>query len=131
LSRITLGEHIRKHRLVLQMSRKQAAVRLGVGPETVRHWEAGETKPPIERVPAVLQFLGYDPFPDQRSFAIGFSPQDDGMVNPGGEDEFSKLRPSLPIVERATINAILWNPRTDEILCLDWEKFGWRRLCNM
>lgn len=42
------------------------------------------------------------------------------------EDEDSKLHPNLPIVERANMNAILWNPKTDEVLCLDWRKFGWR-----
>ena len=42
------------------------------------------------------------------------------------EDEESKLRPDLPIVERNTINAILWNSQTDKFLCLDWEKFGWK-----
>ncbi len=42
------------------------------------------------------------------------------------EDEYSKPRPDLPVIERKTINAVLWNPRTDEFLCLDWEKFGWR-----
>lgn len=42
------------------------------------------------------------------------------------EDESSKLQPDVPIVERDTINAILFNPRTSEVLCLDWEKFGWK-----
>jgi len=42
------------------------------------------------------------------------------------EDENSKIHPGLPIVERETINAVLWNPKTNEILCLDWEKFGWK-----
>ncbi len=42
------------------------------------------------------------------------------------EDEESKLNPDLPIVERATINAIIYNPKTDEVLCLDWEKFNWK-----
>ena len=42
------------------------------------------------------------------------------------EDEESKLHPNLPIVERNTINAILWNYQTGEFLCLDWEKFGWK-----
>lgn len=42
------------------------------------------------------------------------------------EDESSKMRPDLPIVERETVNAILWNPRTNEALCLDWLKFDWR-----
>lgn len=42
------------------------------------------------------------------------------------EDEDSKLNPELPIVERATINAIVYNPATDKVLCLDWEKFNWK-----
>jgi transcriptional regulator with XRE-family HTH domain len=64
----TLGEHIKRRRLVLKMTKRQTAVRLGVGPETVRHWESGETKsPPVERIPAILEFLGYDPFVDPGS----------------------------------------------------------------
>ena len=42
------------------------------------------------------------------------------------EDEQSKLIPGQPMVERDTINAILRNPITDEYLCLDWQKFGWK-----
>ena len=42
------------------------------------------------------------------------------------EDKESALRPDLPIVERDTINAILYNPKTNEYLCLDWEKFNWK-----
>lgn len=41
------------------------------------------------------------------------------------EDEDSKLEPDFPIVERPTINAILWDPHNDQVLCLNWEKFGW------
>jgi len=60
----TLGEHAKKRRLILKLTKKQAGLRLGVTPETVRHWESGETNsPPVERIPAILEFLGYDPFP--------------------------------------------------------------------
>ncbi len=41
------------------------------------------------------------------------------------EDEKSKINPDFPIVERDNINAVIFNPKTNEILCLDWEKFGW------
>ena len=48
---------------MLKMTKRQAAMPLGVGPGTVRHWESGETNsPPVERIPAILEFLGYDPF---------------------------------------------------------------------
>ena len=42
------------------------------------------------------------------------------------EDEESKLRPNVPIIERNNINAIVFNPTTNEILCLDWKKFNWK-----
>lgn len=41
------------------------------------------------------------------------------------EDEKSKINPDFPIVERDNINAIIYNPKTHEVLCLDWEKFDW------
>ena len=63
----TLGEHVRKHRLGLKLSQRQVADRLGVNPWTVLNWEKGHTEPPIEAVPAIVQFLGYDPFPEPRS----------------------------------------------------------------
>lgn len=39
-------------------------MRLGVTPQTVLHWEKGQTEPPIESIPAIILFLGYDPFPE-------------------------------------------------------------------
>lgn len=42
------------------------------------------------------------------------------------EDEESKLDPNLPMVERDTINAIIFDSTKDLVLCLDWEKFNWR-----
>ncbi len=41
------------------------------------------------------------------------------------EDEQSKLLPDQPIVERNTINAIIYNRAKNEVLCLDWPKFDW------
>lgn len=42
------------------------------------------------------------------------------------EDEDSKMLSGVPIIERETIYAVVYNPVTDSILCLDWEKFGWK-----
>jgi transcriptional regulator with XRE-family HTH domain len=63
----TLGEHVRKRRLELGLTQRQAAEPLGVNPWTVLNWEKGHTEPPIESIPAILQFLGYDPFPKSKS----------------------------------------------------------------
>jgi len=47
--------------------KKEAARRLGVTPQTIRHWKIEKTRPPMERIPAILRFLGYDPFPEPKS----------------------------------------------------------------
>ena len=60
----SLGEHIRKRRLELRLSQKEAACRLGWSWRTVFNWENGKTKPAIESIPAIIEFLGYDPFPE-------------------------------------------------------------------
>ncbi|MEW6312975.1 MAG: helix-turn-helix domain-containing protein [Pseudomonadota bacterium] len=62
-----LGEHIRKRRLELGLTQKQVGDRLGVNPWTVLNWEKGKTEPPITFTPAILQFLGYDPFPASKT----------------------------------------------------------------
>jgi transcriptional regulator with XRE-family HTH domain len=60
----TFGEHVRKRRLELRLTQKQVAERLGVNPWTVLNWEKDHTEPPIEFMPAIIRFLGYDPFPE-------------------------------------------------------------------
>ncbi len=44
------------------------------------------------------------------------------------EDETSKRQPGFPTVERDTVNVLVWNPETEEMICLDWTNFGWRTL---
>lgn len=65
----TLGERVRKRRLELRLTQKQAAKRLGVSPWTVLNWEKNHTEPPIESMGAIIRFLGYDPFPVAKSVA--------------------------------------------------------------
>ena len=59
----TLGEHLKKKRLLLGVTQEQAAKALGVNPWTVMNWESGRFEPPIRSVPGIIAFLGYDPFP--------------------------------------------------------------------
>jgi DNA-binding transcriptional regulator YiaG len=59
----TLAEHIKRRRLELGLTRKQAAERLSVDPLSVSTWETGRRQPLIRSMPAILEFLGYDPFP--------------------------------------------------------------------
>jgi len=58
----TFGEHIKRCRRIRQLTQKQAAKLLGVSPFTVLNWEKNRTAPPIRAMPAILRFLGYNPF---------------------------------------------------------------------
>ena len=41
------------------------------------------------------------------------------------ESKQSRLLPDLPIVERDNVTVVIYDPSTDTVLCLDWEKFDW------
>ncbi len=59
-----MGEHVRKRRGELKLSQREAGRLLGVTSFTVLNWEKGKTEPPIAALPAILRFLGYNPFPE-------------------------------------------------------------------
>ena len=63
----TLGEHLRRRRLELELTQKQAAARLGVSSWTILNWEKGHTEPPVGSIPAITYWLGYDPFRESRT----------------------------------------------------------------
>jgi transcriptional regulator with XRE-family HTH domain len=63
----TLGDHMRKHRLDLQLLQKQVADQIGVDELTVTNWERNATVPAIRHIPAIIRFLGYDPLPSSNS----------------------------------------------------------------
>jgi transcriptional regulator with XRE-family HTH domain len=65
----TLGEHVRRRRFELKLSQAQAASQLRVSISTMLNWERGHTKPPIAASPAILTFLGYNPFPVPKNLA--------------------------------------------------------------
>ena len=64
----TLGEHVRR-RLELRLNQKAVADQLGVVSCTVLNWERSRTKPPITSIPAIIRFLGHDPFPESKTIA--------------------------------------------------------------
>ena len=50
-------------RLSLKLKQEQVGERLGVDECSVYGWENGCSKPSIEYMPAIIQFLGYNPLP--------------------------------------------------------------------
>ncbi|MCC6579752.1 MAG: helix-turn-helix domain-containing protein [Phycisphaeraceae bacterium] len=58
----TLGEHLVARRHGLGLYQRDVAKQLGVSVETVLHWEKDQTSMPDKMWPAVIAYLGYDPF---------------------------------------------------------------------
>jgi DNA-binding XRE family transcriptional regulator len=56
-------EHIRKRRLELGLTLKEAGKLLETAEWSVINWEKGRTIPAVYRLPAIIQFLGYNPLP--------------------------------------------------------------------
>lgn len=65
----TLGEHVKKRRLILGLTQKEVADQLGVVPWTILNWEKGHTQPPVASIPAIARFLGHDPFPEPKTLS--------------------------------------------------------------
>jgi transcriptional regulator with XRE-family HTH domain len=59
----TIGEHIKKKRLVEGLFLEQLAAHLGVTESTVINWEKGHNRVALHLRPRVIEFLGYDPYP--------------------------------------------------------------------
>jgi len=59
----SLGDHIRARRLDLNLLQKQVADQIGVHELTITNWEVSPTAPEVRYIPAIVQFLGYDPLP--------------------------------------------------------------------
>ena len=51
----------RKRRLDLGLFQKQIAERIGTSEDTIYRWERNESKPQIQFIPAIIEFLDYDP----------------------------------------------------------------------
>jgi transcriptional regulator with XRE-family HTH domain len=59
----SLGDHLRARRLDLKLLQKQVADQIGVHELTITGWEGNTTVPEVRYMPAVIQFLGYNPLP--------------------------------------------------------------------
>jgi len=130
----SLGEHIKRCRLTLKLTQKQAGARLSVTPWTVHNWESGKTEPPIESVPAVLRFLGYDPFSEPRTIAdqllakrraMGWSIREAARglgVDPGTWGDWERGKMILYRTHRVLVARLLGlgEGEVDQVLAASW-----------
>jgi transcriptional regulator with XRE-family HTH domain len=66
-----LGLHIKKRRLKLEISQRQAGLLIGVDDESIMCWETGITEPQIQFVPKIIEFLGYNPYASLETETFG------------------------------------------------------------
>jgi transcriptional regulator with XRE-family HTH domain len=59
----TIGDHIRRRRLEMKLLQREVAEQIGVDKTSVFNWEAGVSEPSFRLMPAIIRFLGYNPFP--------------------------------------------------------------------
>ncbi len=65
---VTLGEHIKKVRKERGLLQREVAKTLGIDSMSVVNWEKNRTEIGARFVPAIIQWLGYDPLPSPSSF---------------------------------------------------------------
>ena len=65
----TIGDHIRRKRLMLKLTQEQVAERLGVTTASVYNWESDDSQPSVPYIPAIIEFLGYNPLPAATTLA--------------------------------------------------------------
>ena len=113
----TLGEHIRARRLDLKLLQEQVAAQIGVRKQTITNWERNASSPEIQYVPAILNFLGYNPLPEAHTlierFAsvrkmLGMSQEkvsdllglDESTVQGWEAGQYKPIGPSVELIER-------------------------------
>ncbi len=64
-----MGDHVRRRRLDLGLLQREVATLLGVSKSTMEGWERNRHPPTLKHIPAVVEFLGYVPFPEPVTLA--------------------------------------------------------------
>jgi transcriptional regulator with XRE-family HTH domain len=59
----SLGAHLRRRRRALGLQRSEAAKLLGADERSLMFWERDEREPVVSAYPAVIEYLGYEPWP--------------------------------------------------------------------
>ncbi|WP_414694286.1 helix-turn-helix domain-containing protein [Phenylobacterium sp.] len=65
----SLGARLRRRRRELDLTQSEVAERLGANLWSVLKWEQKGRLPSVEFYPAIIQFLGYEPWPEPSTLA--------------------------------------------------------------
>ncbi len=66
----TIGDHLRKRRLDLNLLQKEMAQKFGVSDPSIYNWENNLVKPAYRYIPKIIMFLEYVPF-DTSTLSVG------------------------------------------------------------
>lgn len=99
---VTIGDHIKKKRLDLNLFQKDVARIVGVKKESICNWENSWSKPKVYLLPKIIEFLGYVPF---------------AQMNQTLGDKIKSFRKELGLSQRKL--AKLWG--FDQTTIRDWE----------
>ena len=58
---VTIGDHVKKKRLDLNLSQKDVSLIIGVKEESIYNWENNRSQPKVYLIPKVIEFLKYVP----------------------------------------------------------------------
>lgn len=58
----SLGDHIRKRRMDLNLFQEEVAKIITVTTDCITNWENNRSEPQIQFYPSIIKFLGYQPF---------------------------------------------------------------------
>jgi len=61
----TIGDHIRKRRLDLNLYQSQVAEIINVETDTITNWEMNRYQPNLRFIPKIISFLGYSPIKEE------------------------------------------------------------------
>lgn len=67
LSGDNLGARLQRRRFELGLRRIDAAAQMGVDEKTLMWWERSEREPFVNAYPAIIEFLGYEPWEEPRT----------------------------------------------------------------
>jgi len=57
----TIGQHLLKHRLSLDLTQGEVGKLFNVSSNTIYNWEKGHSEPEISHIPVLIKFIGHDP----------------------------------------------------------------------
>jgi transcriptional regulator with XRE-family HTH domain len=63
----TIGDHLRKRRLDLNLLQKEVAQRIGADTTSLWAWETNRKAPAVRFYPSIIEFLGYYPWQNESS----------------------------------------------------------------